>query len=98
MPVRAVLSSTNWMRQPLSHRERFIAPPESLVRIAELPQSPCGDRQANYPGISPGIAEGQRPMARRFIEGDRAFEMFSGAKELAHKVQGLSPRGLRVHQ
>ena len=31
---------TKGMGQPLSQRERFIASLESLVRIAELPQSP----------------------------------------------------------
>ena len=46
-------SQTKGMGQPLSQRERFIAPLESLVRVAELPQSPGRVRQATYPGINP---------------------------------------------
>jgi hypothetical protein len=53
-------SEAKGKRQPLSQRERFIAPLESLVRVAELPQSPGRVRQAIYPGINPEIAENER--------------------------------------
>ena len=83
-------SQVKGMGQLLSRRERFVAPLESLVRIAELPQSPGRVREVMYPGISPGIAEDERPMALSIIEGDYVFETFPGSEELAHPVQGTS--------
>jgi hypothetical protein len=83
-------NQTMGMGQPLSQRERFIAPLESLVRIAKVPQSDGGVRQAIYARISPAIAEGERSMALRIIEGDRYFVMFPGGKELPHPVRGIS--------
>src|SRR6266849_2513455 len=76
------------MGQPSSQRQRFIAHLESLVRVAKLPQSPGRVRQANYPGIKPTIAEGERTMAPTIIERDRHFEMLPGEKRLPHPERG----------
>jgi hypothetical protein len=62
-----------------------MAPLESLV--AEMPQSPRRVCEGSNPGIIP-IVVYKRPMSLRIIEGDRAFEIFSGAKELAHPIRG----------
>src|ERR1700720_3772115 len=86
------------MGQRLSQRERFIAPLERLVRIAKLPQSPGGIGQTTYSGISPAIAEGERPMALRIIERYRYFEMFPGWKEPTHEIRGRPPSHPRVYQ
>src|ERR1700720_2828058 len=86
------------MGQRLSQRERFIAPLERLVRIAKLPQSPGGIGQTTYSGISPAIAEGERPMALRIIKRDRYFEMFPGGKEPTHEIRGRPPSHPRVYQ
>src|SRR5258707_15369863 len=63
------------MRQLSSQRERFIAPFESLVRIAELPQSLGRGYPAIYPGIIPTIAGSERPVTLRIIKGDRHFKL-----------------------
>src|SRR6266705_808577 len=89
---------TKGVGQPVSQRERFIALLESLVRIAELPQSPGGVCKANHAGISAAIAEDERPMALGIIDSDRVFEMFPDANELAHPVQDHPASHLCVYQ
>jgi hypothetical protein len=89
---------TKGMGQPLSQHERFLAPFESLVRVAELPQSPGRVCESNHPGLSSGIVEQERPMALRIIDGDRVFQMFPDRNELAHPVRDHSPGHLRVYQ
>src|SRR5438105_2781490 len=71
-------SQTLGMGKPLSELDRFVAPLESLVRIAKVPQSRGREGQATYPGVSPAITQDERPMALRIIEGDRVFEIFPG--------------------
>jgi hypothetical protein len=78
------ISQSKGMGQPLSQRERFIAPLESLVGIAELPQSESRVAQAHCSGIKPEIAEGERRMALRVIDGDRQFKMLLRAKCLSN--------------
>src|SRR5216683_3550484 len=90
-------SQTMGIGQPLSQRERFIAPLESLVRVAKLPQSQARVRQAPYPGIN-SIAEGERPLALRIIEEDRHPKMLPGRKQHSHPEQGASQSVPRVHQ
>jgi hypothetical protein len=50
------ISQTMGMGQPLGQRERFIDALESLVRVAELPESQGLGGQATYPNIKPQIA------------------------------------------
>ena len=57
------------MGQFLGQGERFVAPPQSLVRITEQPQGQRRVGQAPHPGVEPG-EEGQGAMLLRIIEGD----------------------------
>jgi hypothetical protein len=43
--------------------------------------------QANFPGINPAIAEDERSMALRIIEGYRVFMMLFDCKEFAHPIR-----------
>src|SRR6516165_7342702 len=70
------MSQIKGMGQPLCQCKRFMAPLESLVAVAEMPQSPGRVCEGSDPGIIP-IAIYERPMALGIIQGNRAFEILS---------------------
>src|SRR5260221_10424832 len=92
-------SQTKGMGQRLCQCESFIAPLESLVRVAELPKSKGRVGQTTYPDITaPTIAESEWPMALTIVERDSHFEVLPGGKELPHPARGISDGIARVQR
>jgi hypothetical protein len=71
-------STTEGMRQPLSQSERFVAPCERLIGIAEQPQDPGPIGETGYPRISLPIDRSIGTVLLRIVEGSALLEVYSG--------------------
>ena len=79
------------MGQLLGQGERFVAPPQGLVRITEQPQGLRRVGQAPHPRVDPR-AEGQGAVLLRVVEGDTLLQVGASRDDLAKPEQARPER------
>src|SRR5579859_691870 len=84
------------MGQSLRQRQCFIAPFQSLIRIAEDPERVCPVAQAIDSGVN-AKSESECSMAVKVIDSGCLFEMFSRWEQFSHLERSISHCDVSVH-
>src|SRR5689334_20164927 len=77
------------MPQASSQRQCGIPPLNSLIQVAEMPESECSVCLRMYPGIKSHIARSERSMNALVVKSNCVFQMVSGGEQPTSSIGGL---------